>query len=62
MSVPPDAARSDHFVTTEELVQRQGVVPLRSIEDLIHEDPFSSDEEYDEFLRDLYESRRSPAL
>lgn len=62
MSVPPDPALGEDFVPTDELVRRQGVVPLRSVEDLVHEDPFSSDQEYAEFLRDLYDSRRSPAL
>ena len=61
MSVPPDGARGEDFVSTDELMQRQGVVPLRSVEDLTHEDPFSTDQEYVEFLRDLYESRRTPA-
>ena len=60
MSVPPDRARDEDFVSTDELVQRRGAVPLRSVEDLTHEDPFSGDQEYVEFLRDLYESRRTP--
>lgn len=47
---------------TDELVRRQGIVALRSVEDLVHEDAFSSDEEYTEFLRDLYGSRRRSAL
>lgn len=61
MSLPSDPARGEDFVPTDELVRRQGVPPLRSCKDLVHEDPFASDEEYTEFLRDLYDSRRSSA-
>jgi hypothetical protein len=32
---------------------------LRSVDDLAVEDPFASDEEYAEFLADLYASRRA---
>lgn len=60
MSVPPDRARDGDFVSTDELGRRRGVRPLRSVEDLVHEDPFSGDQEYVEFLKDLYESRRTP--
>ncbi|MCD2189786.1 hypothetical protein [Actinomycetospora soli] len=49
--------RDDH-VPTEELIRRQGVKPLPPLDDLPWEDPFSSDEEYAEFLADLHESRR----
>lgn len=49
----------DDFVPTEELVRRQGVRPIDSVNDLGVEDPFESDEEYAAFLADLYESRRS---
>lgn len=43
-------------------MRRQGIAALRSVNDLVHEDPFSSDEEYTEFLRDLYDSRHRSAL
>ena len=45
---------------TEELARRQGVRPIKSVEDLAAaEDPFESDEEYEAFLADLYASRRA---
>jgi hypothetical protein len=54
----PDGWPADDFISTEELVRRQGVQPLRSVTDLAADvDPFGSDEEYDEFLADLYASR-----
>lgn len=51
---------ADDFVTTEELVRRQGVKPIASVDELAApEDPFESDEEHEEFLADLYASRRA---
>ena len=51
---------ADDFVSTEELARRQGVKPLESAEDLaITPDPFENDAEYEEFLADLYASRRA---
>jgi len=53
-------APGDQYVSTEELVRRSGVRPLRSADDLAADsDPFESDDEYQEFLDDLYASRRS---
>jgi hypothetical protein len=49
----------DDFVSTDELARRQGITPISSLNDLVGEDPFASDEEYAAFLADLYESRRS---
>ncbi len=50
----PDRWQLDDFMPTEELVRRQGVRPIASIDELAAlEDPFSSDEEYEEFLADL---------
>ena len=47
-------------MTTEELVRRQGVKPITSVDDLAAAvDPFESDEEYEAFLADLYASRRA---
>jgi hypothetical protein len=47
-------------VPTEELIRRQGVRPISSVEDLAAAiDPFGSDEEYEELLADLYTSRRA---
>lgn len=56
----PESWPADDFVPTEELVRRQGVRPITSVHDLAAaEDPFESDEEYAEFLADLYASRRA---
>ncbi len=49
----------DDFVPTDELVRRQGVRPTSSVNELTLDDPFESDDEYAEFLTDLYTSRRS---
>jgi hypothetical protein len=48
-------------VSVAEWARRQGVVPANALEDLVQEDFFESDEEHDEFLRDLYASRRAGA-
>jgi len=63
MSTPsePHGRTADDFVPTDELIRRQGARPFRSLEDLPGEDPFGSDEEYQEFLADLYASRRAGA-
>lgn len=50
---------SDDFVSTEELARRQGVKPLDSADQLGVPGLFEDDAEYDEFLADLYESRRA---
>ena len=47
---------------TEELARRQGVCPIASVEDLdalAHPQLRDSDEDYEEFLADLYASRRA---
>ena len=61
MSSPahPTQPPIDDFVPTEELIRQQRVTPLRSVDDLPGDDPFGSDEEYAEFLADLYASRRA---
>jgi hypothetical protein len=59
---PEDDKRrpDDDFVSTEELVRRQGIRAITSVEDLGADvDPFESDEEYEAFLADLYASRRA---
>ncbi|MFU8870967.1 hypothetical protein [Micromonospora sp. SL4-19] len=43
----------------EELARRQGVRPVASVDDLARPDLFESDEELDDFLADLYASRRA---
>jgi hypothetical protein len=55
--------RVAHKISSDEsprLVRRQGSHPIVSVEDLAAvDDPFESDEEYEEFLADLYASRRA---
>jgi hypothetical protein len=46
-------------VPVEELARRQGVAPLESADDLIEPGLFESDDELEEFLADLYASRRA---
>lgn len=56
----PESSPADDFVSTEELVRRQGVKPITSVDELAAaEDPFESDEEYEEFLADLYATRHA---
>ena len=42
-----------------EVARRQGVQPVASIDDLARPELFESDDELDEFLTDLYASRRA---
>jgi hypothetical protein len=51
--------RSARHVPVEELARQQGLRPLRSADDLLLPSAFESDEELDEFLADLYASRRA---
>jgi hypothetical protein len=56
----PDGWSADDFVPTEELARRQGVRPIKSVNELAASvDPFESDEEYEAFLADLYASQRA---
>lgn len=41
----------------EELARRQGVRPVDSVDDMARPGLFDSDEEWEEFLADLYASR-----
>ena len=43
----------------DELTKRQGVTPVRSLAELAQPDLWESDEEYGDFLADLYASRRA---
>jgi hypothetical protein len=45
--------------SVEELARRQGVQPVASVEDMARPGLFDSDQEWDEFLADLYASRRA---
>jgi len=59
---PTGRGPDDDFVPTDELVRRAGVKPFIALDDLAPEhDPFESDDEYTEFLNDLYASRRASA-
>ena len=55
VAVPPAADE----VPVEELARRQGVRPVESVDDMARPGLFGSDEEWEEFLADLYASRRS---
>jgi hypothetical protein len=46
-------------VPVEELARRQGVEPVTSVDDMARPGLFDSDEEWEEFVADLYASRRS---
>jgi hypothetical protein len=46
-------------VPIDDQIREAGVLPLRSADDLAVPGFFRSDDELDEFLADLYESRRS---
>lgn len=49
----------DRHVSVEELMTQQGVVPIASVSELADDNAFESDEELEEFLADLYASRRA---
>ena len=55
----PERWPADDFVPTEELARRQGVKPIKSVDELAQPDLWESDEEYEAFLIDLYASRRT---
>ncbi len=55
----PEHWPTDDFVPTEELARRQGVKPIKSVDELAQPDLWESDEEYEAFLADLYASRRA---
>ncbi|HYZ51906.1 MAG TPA: hypothetical protein VE733_00130 [Streptosporangiaceae bacterium] len=49
----------DDNVSVEELARRQGVEPVKSVDDMARPGLFESDQEWEEFLADLYASRHS---
>ena len=55
LPVPPPGGE----VPVEELARLQGVRPVESVDDMARPGLFDSDEEWEEFLTDLYASRRS---
>lgn len=46
-------------VQAEEQVRQQGIQPIASVDELAFPGAWESDEELDEFLADLYASRRA---
>lgn len=55
----PEYPQDEGELPIEELIRRQGIKPITSLADLAQPDLWESDEEYEEFLADLYASRRS---
>jgi hypothetical protein len=55
LSVWPTA----EHVPAAELARRQGVRPVDSLDDLARPELFESDKELDDFLTDVYASRRA---
>ena len=53
-----DWPANDH-VPVAELARQQGVRPIGSADELARPATFESDDELDDFLADLYESRRA---
>ena len=49
----------DEPVPVEELARRKGVRPVESVDDMVRPGLFETDREWQEFLADLYASRRS---
>ncbi|MGE5829988.1 MAG: hypothetical protein ACM30G_16750 [Micromonosporaceae bacterium] len=54
----PEWPPAEHL-PVEELARRQGVPPLSSADDLVEPGLFESEQELEEFLADLYASRRA---
>jgi hypothetical protein len=54
----PELPSVDH-VSAEELVRRQGARPITSVADMACPDLFETDAELDEFLAEVYASRRA---
>jgi len=55
----PEPWPTEDDVPFAELARRQGVTPVVSLAELAQPDLWESDEEYDDFLADLYASRRA---
>jgi hypothetical protein len=54
---PPVARR--HHESLDEQVRRRGLKPITSVDDLVCDGIFDTDEELDEFLTYTYAARRS---
>ncbi len=62
MSSSAEHATAPHpapHVGAEEQLRRQGVKPIASVDELVFPGVWESDEELDDFLADLYASRRA---
>ncbi|MGH3923709.1 MAG: hypothetical protein ACRDTT_12720 [Pseudonocardiaceae bacterium] len=57
-ATPEPAQRGEEEISTEELMRRQGVRPVESLKELAHPELWDSDAEYEQFIADLYASRR----
>jgi hypothetical protein len=55
----PDHWPIDDGVPVEELARQQGVQPVVSLEELAQPELWESEQEFEDFLADLYASRRS---
>jgi hypothetical protein len=55
---PPEWGTAEH-VPVEELLRRQGVRPIESVDELACPDLFESDEELDEFIEFIHASRHT---
>ncbi|RZT88081.1 hypothetical protein EV383_5016 [Pseudonocardia sediminis] len=55
----PEPAPTDDDLSFDDLALRQGVKPIDSLSDLAEPGLWESDEEYQDFLDDLYASRRA---
>jgi hypothetical protein len=55
----PDHWPIDDDVPVEELARRQGVQPVASLDELAQPELWESEQEFEDFLADLYASRRS---
>ncbi|GAA1816511.1 hypothetical protein [Planosporangium flavigriseum] len=54
----PQTGRRPH-ASLDEQVRRRGLKPIKSVDDLVCEGIFETDEELDEFLAFTYAARRS---
>lgn len=64
MSLPtgePERWLADEDLPIEELARRQGVRPIASLDELAQPELWEYEQEYEDFLTDLYASRRSDA-
>jgi hypothetical protein len=59
MSHPRGRGPADDDVPIEELARQQGVGPVTSLDELAQPELWETEQEYEDFLSDLYASRRS---